>query len=167
MGGAMKTARKVIDPMNIMDPGGILPGPKGGKFGTPSWQSSQKKRITQNAKSDAVRDQLYQMMKDRQSRITRQLKDMPTEQSELQKQQDAQKAIQPIEQVAPVDQNATNEILNPAPAVTPTTVSSVAAPTQAMVSPTAPLANEYTGMGQQKTNKFAMPSTRGLTFGGT
>lgn len=30
MGGA----RKVIDPMNIMDPGGILPGPKGGKFGT-------------------------------------------------------------------------------------------------------------------------------------
>jgi hypothetical protein len=167
MGGAMKTARKVIDPMNIMDPGGILPGPKGGKFGTPSWQSSQKKRITQNAKSDAVRDQLYQMMKDRQSRITRQLKDMPTEQSELQKQQDAQKAIQPIEQVAPVDQNATNEILNPAPAVTPTTVSSVAAPTQAMASPTAPLANEYTGMGPQKTNKFAMPSTRGLTFGGT
>lgn len=30
----MKTARKVVDPMNIMDPAGILPGPKGGKFGT-------------------------------------------------------------------------------------------------------------------------------------
>ena len=111
-------------------------------------------------------------MKDRQASVTKQLQNMPTalnaQQAELQKQQDAQNAIQPIEQVAPVDQNATNAILNPAPVVTPTTVSSVAAPTQAMVSPTAPLANEYTGMAQQqKTNKFAMPSTSGLRFGGT
>jgi hypothetical protein len=44
MGGALKTTRKVIDPLNIMDPAGILPGPKGGKFGTPSWQSSDKKK---------------------------------------------------------------------------------------------------------------------------
>jgi hypothetical protein len=43
MGGALKTTRKVIDPLNIMDPAGILPGPKGGKFGTPSWKSSDKK----------------------------------------------------------------------------------------------------------------------------
>lgn len=34
MGGVMKKARGIIDPMNIMDPAGILPGPKGGKFGT-------------------------------------------------------------------------------------------------------------------------------------
>jgi hypothetical protein len=44
MGGALKTTRKVIDPFNIMDPLGILPGPKGGKFGTPSWKSSDKKK---------------------------------------------------------------------------------------------------------------------------
>jgi hypothetical protein len=29
-----KQARGIIDPMNIMDPAGVLPGPKGGKFGT-------------------------------------------------------------------------------------------------------------------------------------
>lgn len=44
MGGALKTTRKVIDPFNIMDPAGILPGPKGGKFGTPSWKSSDGKK---------------------------------------------------------------------------------------------------------------------------
>lgn len=44
MGGAAKSARKVIDPLNIMDPLGVLPGPKGGKFGTPSWQSSDSKK---------------------------------------------------------------------------------------------------------------------------
>lgn len=43
MGGAAKTTRKVIDPLNIMDPLGVLPGPKGGKFGTPSWKSSDSK----------------------------------------------------------------------------------------------------------------------------
>ena len=46
MGGALKTTRKVIDPFNIMDPAGILPGPKGGKFGTPSWKSSDDKKKT-------------------------------------------------------------------------------------------------------------------------
>ena len=178
MGGVMKTARKVIDPMNIMDPGGILPGPKGGKYGTPSWQSNDAKKKTSTNKynqSDAIRAQIFQMMKDRQAQTTKQLQNMPTalnaQQAELQKQQDAQTATQPTGQAAQpigqVDQNATNAILNPTPAVTPTTTSSVAAPTQAMVSPTAPLANEYTGMGQQKTNQFSMPSTSGLKFGGT
>jgi len=136
---------------------------------------NRKKSTNKFNQADATRAEIYKMMKDRQASVTKQLQNMPTalnaQQAELQKQQDAQTATQPTGQAAQpigqVDQNATNEILNPAPVVTPTTVSSVAAPTQAMVSPTAPLANEYTGMGQQKTNQFSMPSTSGLKFGGT
>jgi hypothetical protein len=54
MGGALKTTRKVIDPFNIMDPAGILPGPKGGKFGTPSWKSSDGKKKKSGGGADGT-----------------------------------------------------------------------------------------------------------------
>ena len=108
-------------------------------------------------------------MKDRQANITKQLQGMQTaQQSQLQNQpvtQIEQPAGQVSQPLGQVDQNATNAILNPAPTVTPTTTSSVAAPT--VISPNAPLANQSTGMGQQKTNQFSMPSASGLKFGGT
>jgi hypothetical protein len=132
---------------------------------------NRKKIVRKPNQADANRAELFQMMKDRQANITKQLQGMQTsQQSQLQNQQAAQQDMQPVAQieqpVGQVDQNATNAILNPAPTVTPTTTSSVAAPT--VISPNAPLANEYTGMAQQqKTNKFAMPSTSGLRFGGT
>jgi hypothetical protein len=159
---------------NVLDPLGAAIERR--TFGAGREAAKNRKKPTNKFnQADATRAEIYKMMKDRQASVTKQLQNMPTalnaQQAELQKQQDAQTATQPTGQAAQpigqVDQNATNEILNPAPVVTPTTVSSVAAPTQAMVSPTAPLANEYTGMGQQKTNQFSMPSTSGLKFGGT
>lgn len=137
---------------------------------------NRKKPTNKFSQADATRAEIYKMMKDRQASVTKQLQNMPTalnaQQAELQKQQDAQNATQPTGQVdqpiGQVDQNATNAILNPTPTVTPTTVSSVAAPT--VMSPNAPLANQVTGMvgmGQQKTNQFSMPSASGLKFGGT
>ena len=131
---------------------------------------NRKKIVRKPNQADANRAELFQMMKDRQANITKQLQGMQTsQQSQLQNQQAAQQDMQPVAQieqpVGQVDQNATNAILNPAPTVTPTTTSSVAAPT--VISPNAPLANQATGMGQQKTNQFSMPSASGLKFGGT
>ena len=139
-------------------------------FGAGREAAKNKKKIVRKPnQADANRAELFQMMKDRQANITKQLQGMQTsQQSQLQNQQVAQ-IEQPVGQVAQplgqVDQNATNAILNPAPTVTPTTTSSVAAPT--VISPNAPLANQSTGMGQQKTNQFSMPSASGLKFGGT
>ena len=138
---------------------------------------NRKKIVRKPNQADANRAELFQMMKDRQANITKQLQGMQTsQQSQLQNQQAAQQDMQPVAQIeqpvgqvaqplGQVEQNATNAILNPSPTVTPTTTSSVAAPT--VISPNAPLANQATGMGQQKTNQFSMPSASGLKFGGT
>jgi hypothetical protein len=154
MGGVLKTTRAVIDPFNIMDPAGILPGPKGGKFGSPSWKSKENKKRTIAAptKGQLMLEQM-QLERDRANRSK----------GIISQQTDA------IKQPAPIVPQALQDIqqpeLKPATQVQPNLTTAIPTPVAATAA-IAPLANQSTGMAQQKINQFAMPNASGLKFGG-
>ena len=165
--------KSIIPGQNIIDPLGAMFV----RSVTGSIKGDPKKNKPKNkmpSEADRAKTELYKMMQDRQMRISRELENPSAYLNQNNVQQPVgllvalpeQPVAQPVPQpVSQVDQKATNAILNPTPTVTPATVSSVAAPS--VFSPVAPLANQATGMGQQKTNQFSMPSASGLKFGGT
>ena len=74
-----------------------------------------------------------------------------------------------IKQPAPIVPQALQDIqqpeLKPATQVQPNLTTAIPTPVAATAA-IAPLANQSTGMAQQKINQFAMPNASGLKFGG-
>jgi len=87
-----KQARGIIDPMNIMDPAGVLPGPKGGKFGTYSGAFGKIKGLSPEDKSktgsSGVTNQNPFKQKDKKDKKDPMLAFL----ADMQKQQNAQAA---------------------------------------------------------------------------
>jgi hypothetical protein len=155
MGGVLKSTRAVIDPFNIMDPLGVLPGPKAnGKYGSPSWKNNEnrKKRIAVPTKGQLMLEKM-QLERDRANRSK----------GIISQQTDAIKQPAPI--VPQVLQDIQQPELKPATQVQPNLTNAIPTPVAATAA-IAPLANQATGMAQQKINQFAMPNASGLKFGG-
>lgn len=75
-------------------------------------------------------------------------------------------AIKPLAPIVPqVLQDIQQPELKPATQVQPNLTNAIPTPVAATAA-IAPLANQSTGMAQQKVNQFAMPNASGLKFGG-
>jgi hypothetical protein len=79
--------------------------------------------------------------------------------------QQADALRQPTQAVPQILQDIKQPELKPATQVQPNLTTAIPTPVAATAA-IAPLANQSTGMAQQKVNQFAMPNASGLKFGG-